>query len=35
MDFHGVGGLGLTAHQEAALVAFMKTLDDGFTGPAQ
>jgi cytochrome c peroxidase len=35
MDFHGVGGLGLTAHQEAALVAFMKTLSDGFTGPTQ
>jgi len=35
MDFHGVGGLGLTPHQEAAIVAFMKTLDDGYTGPAQ
>lgn len=35
MDFHGVGGLNLTAHQEAALVAFMKTLSDGYTGPTQ
>jgi cytochrome c peroxidase len=35
MDFHGVGGLGLTPHQEAALVAFMKTLDDGYNGPTQ
>jgi cytochrome c peroxidase len=33
MDFHGVGGLNLTARQEAALVAFMKTLSDGYTGP--
>ena len=35
MDFHGVGGLGLTANQEAAIVAFMKTLSDGYTGPTQ
>lgn len=35
MDFHGVGGLGLTAQQEAAIVAFMKTLSDGYTGPTQ
>jgi cytochrome c peroxidase len=35
MDFHGVGGLGLTPHQETALVAFMKTLSDGYTGPTQ
>jgi cytochrome c peroxidase len=34
MDFHGVGGLGLTAEQEAAIVAFMKTLDDGYIGTA-
>lgn len=33
MDFHGVGGLGLTPRQEEALVAFMKTLSDGYTGP--
>ncbi|MEN9885106.1 MAG: methylamine metabolism protein [Bacteroidota bacterium] len=35
MDFHGVGGLGLTANQEASIVAFMKTLSDGYTGPTQ
>jgi cytochrome c peroxidase len=35
MDFHGVGGLNLSAAQEASLVAFMKTLSDGYTGPTQ
>jgi cytochrome c peroxidase len=35
MDVQNVGGLGLTPAQEAAIVAFMRTLDDGFTGVAQ
>lgn len=35
LDFHGVGGLNLTAAQEASIVAFLKTLTDGYTGPTQ
>jgi len=35
MDREHLGGLGLTAPQEAAIVAFMKTLDDGYTTPVQ
>jgi cytochrome c peroxidase len=35
LDFHGVGAIGLTAAQEAAIVAFMRTLDDGYTGVTQ
>ena len=35
LDVEHVGALGLTPAQEAALVAFMRTLNDGFTGAAQ
>jgi cytochrome c peroxidase len=35
LDVEHVGGLGLTPAQEAAIVAFMRTLNDGFTGAAQ
>ena len=35
LDIEHVGALGLTPAQEAALVAFMRTLDDGYTGAAQ
>jgi len=35
LDIEHVGALGLTPAQEAALVAFMRTLDDGYTGVAQ
>jgi cytochrome c peroxidase len=35
LDVEHVGGLGLTPAQEAAIVAFMRTLDDGYTGVAQ
>ena len=35
LDFHGVGAIGLSAEQEAAIVAFMRTLDDGYTGVTQ
>ena len=35
MDREHVGALGLTAAQEAAIVAFMRTLDDGYTTPVQ
>jgi hypothetical protein len=35
MDVENVGALGLTPAQEAAIVAFMRTLNDGFTGVAQ
>ena len=30
-----VGNLGLTLAQEAQIVAFLRTLDDGYTGPVQ
>jgi cytochrome c peroxidase len=35
MDTEALGNLGLTPAQEAAVVAFMRTLDDGYTGAAQ
>ncbi|MEY2834734.1 MAG: methylamine metabolism protein [Bacteroidota bacterium] len=35
LDIEHVGALGLTPAQEAALVAFMRTLSDGYTGAAQ
>jgi cytochrome c peroxidase len=35
MDTEALGNLGLTPAQEAAVVAFMRTLDDGYTGVAQ
>jgi cytochrome c peroxidase len=35
LDVEHVGGLGLTPAQEAAIVAFMRTLDDGYIGVAQ
>ena len=35
MDVEHAGALGLTAAQEAALVAFMRTLDDGYIGTQQ
>jgi cytochrome c peroxidase len=35
LDVEHVGGLGLTPAQEAAIVAFMRTLNDGYTGVAQ
>jgi len=35
MDTDALGNLGLTPAQEAAVVAFMRTLDDGYTGVAQ
>jgi cytochrome c peroxidase len=35
MDVANMGALGLTPAQEAAIVAFMRTLDDGYTGVAQ
>jgi cytochrome c peroxidase len=35
MDVQNMGALGLTPAQEAAIVAFMRTLDDGYTGVAQ
>ncbi len=35
MDRQHVGSLGLTAPQEAAIVAFLRTLDDGYTGVTQ
>jgi cytochrome c peroxidase len=34
VEIHGAGNLGLTAAQEADLVAFMKTLTDGWSAPA-
>jgi cytochrome c peroxidase len=35
MDAGALGNLGLTPAQEAAVVAFMRTMDDGYTGVAQ
>ena len=35
LDVEHLGGLGLTPAQEAAIVAFMRTLDDGYIGVAQ
>jgi len=35
MDTQALGNLGLTPAQEAAVVAFMRTLDDGYTGQVQ
>jgi cytochrome c peroxidase len=35
MDTQSLGSLGLTPAQEAAVVAFMRTLDDGYTGQVQ
>ena len=35
LDVEHLGGLGLTPAQEAAIVAFMRTLNDGYTGVAQ
>ena len=35
MDLVNLGSLGLTPAQEAAIVAFMRTLDDGYTGQVQ
>jgi cytochrome c peroxidase len=35
MDTDALGNLGLTPAQEAAVVAFMRTMDDGYTGVAQ
>ena len=35
MDTQALGNLGLTPAQEAAIVAFMRTLDDGYTGQVQ
>jgi cytochrome c peroxidase len=35
MDTDALGNLGLTPAQEAAVVAFMRTLDDGYTGVVQ
>jgi cytochrome c peroxidase len=35
LDVVNTGSLGLTPAQEAAIVAFMRTLNDGFTGAAQ
>ena len=35
MDLVNLGALGLTPAQEAAIVAFMRTLDDGYTGVTQ
>jgi len=35
MDAGALGNLGLTPAQEAAVVAFMRTMDDGYTGPVQ
>ena len=35
LDVEHLGGLGLTPAQEAAIVAFMRTLDDGYTTPVQ
>jgi hypothetical protein len=34
MNTDELGNLGLTLDEEAALVAFMKTLSDGFAAPA-
>ena len=33
LEVHGAGNLGLTAQQESDLVAFMKTLSDGYRAP--
>ena len=35
MDNQALGNLGLTPAQEAAVVAFLRTMDDGYTGPVQ
>jgi hypothetical protein len=35
MDTEALGDLGLTPAQEAAVVAFLKTMSDGFTGVTQ
>ena len=35
LEIHGAGNLGLTAQEEADLVAFMKTLSDGYRLPAR
>jgi cytochrome c peroxidase len=35
MDTEALGDLGLTPAQEAAVVAFLRTMDDGYTGPVQ
>jgi cytochrome c peroxidase len=34
LEIHGVGNLGLSPQQEADLVAFLKTLSDGYRAPA-